>query len=156
MRRQWSLPLFLPEPIAESGQQDWNLFEDIDASEVYDEGWTYEERWSASIIEAFFRRHHRPSGGAIVLEFQKLAKRRILAAQLPPPNGYWLICVRGPLPHAFGYLQRLEDISTTVASSIQNEMHLVSRKGLDRLRAKASEIRSVLNSRHVFPNCHSD
>lgn len=126
-------------------QEARRLLRDDDAPEATNGRWTSSERWGARIIQAYFKRHHRPSGGAIVIEFQKLAKRRIQAAQLAPPDPYWLICVRGPLPHAFTYLQRLGDGLTSVLSTLNNEMRLTSNKGIGKLLTKSSEIRWVSN-----------
>ncbi|KAG8942984.1 hypothetical protein FRC04_003270 [Tulasnella sp. 424] len=133
----------LMEKVLES-QERRSMSEHAVSAEPTPPRWTPEEERAATIIQASFRRYtgRRPAGGVTAAEFETLAKRRIAADELLPPDRHWLICIRGPLPHVFRYLQRLQVASDNAVSAFNMVMESSEYEDLEEIGAKWLEIRT--------------
>ncbi|KIO30547.1 hypothetical protein M407DRAFT_20435 [Tulasnella calospora MUT 4182] len=104
---------------------------------------TPEDRRSASIIQAFFRRHRRRAGGPIAAVFERLAqklKKRTRNYKLARPL---LLCIRGPLPHVVAYLLTLRNISDKTIQTLNRNMQKISHEKIEELHEKGVEVRRI-------------
>ncbi|KAG8960167.1 hypothetical protein FRC05_007045 [Tulasnella sp. 425] len=118
---------------------------------------TPEDRRSASIVQAFFRRHKRRAGGPIAAAFEKLVKKVIASREGPSFDRHLVLCLRGPLPHVLGYLQTLRGISESVVQSLNKEMQMINHEEIEEIHAKGVEIREVLDAtnqliKYLYPS----
>ncbi|KAG8937466.1 hypothetical protein FRC00_005252 [Tulasnella sp. 408] len=100
-------------------------------------------RNTASVIQAFFRRHRRRAGGPIARAFEDLAKKMAEDPDGQPPSRYLLLCVRGPLPHVLAYLNRLPDACLTRIRTLTKEMQDSEHEMIEELREKKDDVRSI-------------
>lgn len=107
------------------------------------EAFTEEDKKSASVIQAFFRRHKRPAGGPIARAFQDLAKKIADCPDGQEPSRNVLLCLRGPLPHVLAYLKLLHDTCLTRVRSLTKEMQDSEHEMLEELREKKDDVRSI-------------
>ncbi|KAG8887494.1 hypothetical protein FRC00_000395 [Tulasnella sp. 408] len=104
---------------------------------------TPEDRRSASIIQAFFRRHRRRAGGPIAAVCERLAqklKKRARSYNLARPL---LLCVRGPLPHVLAYLRTLKILCEETIQALNRDMKESGHENIEELHEKGVEVRRI-------------
>lgn len=122
---------------SESGVQSWL----VAAPGLESVASTPEERRSASIIQAFFRRRGRRAGGIIAAVCERLAqklKKRTRNYNLVRPL---LLCIRGPLPHVLAYLRTLKILSDESIQTLNQNMKETGYENLEELYEKGVEAR---------------
>ncbi|KAG8960165.1 hypothetical protein FRC05_007043 [Tulasnella sp. 425] len=115
----------------------------VEAPQLESVASTPEDRRSASIIQAFFRRHRRRAGGLIAAAFERLAKK--LKEHTPGSRleRSLLLCLRGPLPHVLAYIRTLKKLSEETIQTLNRDMQESSHKDIDGLHAKGVEVRRI-------------
>ncbi|KAG9047261.1 hypothetical protein FS837_002664 [Tulasnella sp. UAMH 9824] len=107
---------------------------------------TLQRRRSASIIQAFFRRHRRQAGGPIAAAFERLATK------LQERTGSYileralLLCIRGPLPHVLAYLQTLKNLSEGTIQKLNRGLPNINLQNIQELHEKGIEARRIRNT----------
>ncbi|KAG8906147.1 hypothetical protein FRC01_008108, partial [Tulasnella sp. 417] len=107
------------------------------------EAYTEEDQKSASIIQAFFRRHKRRAGGPIAQAFEDLAQKITECSEEQEPSRDLLLCLRGPLPHVLAYLKRLHDTCLARVRALTKEMQDSEHEMLEELREKKDDVRLI-------------
>ncbi|KAG9047262.1 hypothetical protein FS837_002665 [Tulasnella sp. UAMH 9824] len=104
---------------------------------------TPEDRRSASIIQAFFRRHRRRAGGPIAAVFERLAKKLKERTRGYGLERSLLLCIRGPLPHVLAYLRTFKQLSEDTIQDLNRDMQKSSHEEIEELHAQGIEIRRI-------------
>lgn len=98
---------------------------------------------SATIIQAFFRRHKQRAGGKFAADFEDVVRFQIGSPERCTPARSWLLCLRGPLPHVVEFLHQTTDLAQSSIDLLNEEMHSSNHEALDELHAKGAELRYV-------------
>lgn len=114
---------------------------EVEAPQLESVASTPEDRRSASIIQAFFRRHRRRAGGPIAAAFERLAKK--LKEHTPGSRleRSLLLCLRGPMPHVLAYIRTLKKLSEDTIQTLNRDIQESSHKGIEQLHVKGVEVR---------------
>lgn len=100
---------------------------------------------SATIIQAFFRRHKQRAGGKFAADFEDVVRFQIGSPERCTPARSWLLCLRGPLPHVVEFLHQTTDLAQSSIDLLNEEMHSSNHEALDELHAKGAELRGIRN-----------
>ncbi|KIO30551.1 hypothetical protein M407DRAFT_20439 [Tulasnella calospora MUT 4182] len=115
----------------------------VEAPQLESVASTPEDRRSASIIQAFFRRHRRRAGGPIAAVFERLAKKLQERTRGYGLERRLLLCIRGPLPHVLAYLRTFKQRSEDTIQTLNQDMQESSHEDIEELHAQGIEVRRI-------------